>query len=974
MKSRASLAHIVAKGFASSVAASLAAVSLLGIGTDAARTAHAMAQDGGGPGSTGPLLPRKMVTKPGDAKFFLPRDPSTGEPWFTGNIVLKFHDWVGARANTSPSPVPFSVGGNDLTEFAQILADEKLMVRQWINETPADLAALEMRAQLHSGRAQPDLAGMMIIEGVSEDRLVEVARSINKLPEIEFAMIERTAILHQCGPDSPDFCNVPGPSCDGQGFNCNPDPGNAMDLAEYGCQDALCCERVAGFLPFCNAEASDQGWNILCAVTANQVCDGTIYDNFNPPAFPLDFENRYDPCFVDDPMNPTGINPIFEPYVINGSCFEPWTGRGCSEPLCCFSVCQIDPGCCATEWDQVCADFATNGNIPECETTPNPGATDDFTPEGNFPIQFYLQGNPQPDPVPGEFNWIGKLTGWTGAGFDIDGFRQFQIDVAVAYQDGAPPPLDGEGTRIAIIEFAAFVNHEDFILSGPATDPTRPFDGPLLSTPRVIAEEGPTIVLTDNDNAQHGTACLGQVVAADNGLGVTGIAKNAQGYFFPIVSFEEGFRAQNAIINCFQQFRAGDIVNHSWGSPPDLPLPSQEQYYTLLALGSDLGITTFCSAGNSDCPIQPQPGEVDCNAVVVGAAYPGTRNPNAQACLAWNACLGRTIRCGFSNYSGEDGLSEVHVSGWGSYVATVGTLGQPIAVYDHDLPPGADPFEANQLRTYTQTFNGTSSASPTVAGAAALLQTFAKQVFGTPIAPAQLRGVLGTGRIQCPTAWSDEECGIPFEDCCNVLLDPDCDGVLKPIGPFPLLVEGANSILRGDFVDGNPTDIRVVTGVQPPQAPWVSFLIRAADQNYLRIETERARSGQIEEGLTYLATGPTTDLVAELLPPLQNGTTQLDNVGVSINARSTRNFTFLGAFIRNFETGRFEFIGADLLTTIGGDLNFDLPNAGDTTKYVDPVTGNIQMRIWTCGLGLSRAHEVWYDLIEIRVNNPLEPL
>jgi hypothetical protein len=32
------------------------------------------------------------------------------------------------------------------------------------------------------------------------------------------------------------------------------------------------------------------------------------------------------------------------------------------------------------------------------------------------------------------------------------------------------------------------------------------------------------------------------------------------------------------------------------------------------------------------------------------------------------------------------------------------------------------------------------------------------------------------------------------------------------------------------------------------------------------------------------------------------------------------------------------------------------------------------MRIWTCGLGLSRAHEVWYDLVEIRVNNPLEPL
>jgi hypothetical protein len=125
MKSRASLAHIVAKGFV----AGLVAVGLLGIGVDAAQTAHAMGQNGDGPGSAGPLLPRKMVKKPGDEKFYLPRDPATGEPWFTGTIVLKFHDWVGARANVSPSPVPFSMGGSDLTEFAQILADEKLMVR-----------------------------------------------------------------------------------------------------------------------------------------------------------------------------------------------------------------------------------------------------------------------------------------------------------------------------------------------------------------------------------------------------------------------------------------------------------------------------------------------------------------------------------------------------------------------------------------------------------------------------------------------------------------------------------------------------------------------------------------------------------------------------------------------------------------------------------------------------------------------------
>ena len=93
------------------------------------------------------LLPRAKVRKPAQESFVLPFDPETGEAWFTGNLVLKFEDFVGARASRTDSPAPFSANGSNIEAFSQILADNKLTVRQWINRSPAELASLEERAR-----------------------------------------------------------------------------------------------------------------------------------------------------------------------------------------------------------------------------------------------------------------------------------------------------------------------------------------------------------------------------------------------------------------------------------------------------------------------------------------------------------------------------------------------------------------------------------------------------------------------------------------------------------------------------------------------------------------------------------------------------------------------------------------------------------------------------------------------------------
>ena len=945
-------------------------------------TAPSVGVGSGSSSNQGALLSRRLVRKPADEAFILPYDPTTGEPWFTGNIILKFNDAVGARAAMTDSPAPYSMTGASIAGFNQILADQKLTVRQWINKTPGELATLEERARVHSGHAQPDLAGMMIIEGVETARLSSVALAINALPEIEFADIERVAILHQgCGPDAPAFCNAPSPNCnDPAGFACNPDPGG--DAAEFGCKDATCCDLVATRIPYCNDGELPNGWDVICAAYANILCDGTIYDDVNPP-----LQARYDPCFTD-PNNPPAVNPIFEDFVsgIQAGCLDPHSGRGCNKPACCFAVCTFDPFCCNEEWDQECVNLAFSPNLAtSCAANPDPGPTPDYLPfsepvlPGNgitpnpFAVagqQLYLQRHRVNPLNPGGF---GGSPFFGGEGLDLAGFEALQTEVSVAYQNGVAPLFRGDTIRVAVIEFSAFVNHEEF---------TKDAAGNLLLQPKVIQEPGQTILLIEgaNNAPQHGTATLGEIVSGNNGFGVTGIAYNAQGYFFPIVSIEEGSRAQNAIVSCLQAFRAGDVVNHSWGSPPDRPLPAIPQYYTLIALGSDIGITTCCSAGNSDCPIQPQAGEADSGVIIVGAGHSGKKmtvaNGGQILCPGYNACGGRYIRAPFSCYSGEDPvLAQVHIQAWGENVATTGY--GDLFLGENGIPGNdSDPSQLNQLRTYSGSFSGTSSASPIIAGATANLQAFAKQVFGTPLPPAGIRGVMsGQSEAQCDLGLSQELCGVSLADCCP-LGDPDCDGIFKPIGGFPRLRDAGVGVFTSTGWDGNGTEIRVIRGTQPSGDPWSSFLIRAVDLAALRIDTVRGRAGTTVEGLTYLGTGAITDLLATLTPPVQDPNTQISDISLRYVSRSSRNFVMLNAFIHNFETNRWEYFGARFLTLLYPAVpdGFSIPSGGGYTKYLNPSSGKIEVRIWTVGLGATQGHVISHDFIQLGVNDPFQPL
>lgn len=61
------------------------------------------------------------------------------------------------------------------------------------------------------------------------------------------------------------------------------------------------------------------------------------------------------------------------PGGASGNCFTPHATPGCQDPVCCASVCQIDPFCCTTTWDGQCA--AVAGSVCQPPPPVNCGAS-----------------------------------------------------------------------------------------------------------------------------------------------------------------------------------------------------------------------------------------------------------------------------------------------------------------------------------------------------------------------------------------------------------------------------------------------------------------------------------------------------------------------------------------------------------------------------------------------------------------------
>ncbi len=224
----------------------------------------------------------------------------------------------------------------------------------------------------------------------------------------------------------------------------------------------------------------------------------------------------------------------------------------------------------------------------------------------------------------------------------------------------------GELVAIRHLDFGIYKNHEDF-------------------------QDGNITVVNSRDETKdcnHGTASTGCIAAGNNGFGVTGIAHSSSFYFYDTGDKDK----------ILEQASPGDIVsmNIQWQSNGIyIPAIAIKSWWDMIYNLTEKGAIVIVAAGNSgidlsDTSICPDYG--DSGAMLVGACTSST---------------GR--RLSFSNYGHYSSL----VNSWGEHVTTTGYSSL------QDLP-GND-------RNYTNTYNGTSSATPLCSGALALLQSYAKK-------------------------------------------------------------------------------------------------------------------------------------------------------------------------------------------------------------------------------------------------------
>lgn len=253
----------------------------------------------------------------------------------------------------------------------------------------------------------------------------------------------------------------------------------------------------------------------------------------------------------------------------------------------------------------------------------------------------------------------------------------------------------GEPLQICDIETGLIVDHEDI---------------PLATAANVI---GPNPNQTD-----HGQAVAGELVAAKNGYGVNGGVWKARYKFHSHLSINWAASVNTAAANSVP----GDIIVLEVQLPCPItgtsvcPMEGRQDVFDAVRNATLAGIHVVAAAGNGSQDLD--------NPVFQGLFNRTVRDSGAILVGATNA--GALTRASFSNFG-----SIVDGNGWGSSVRTTG--------YGALFNGGGDPRQR-----YTDTFSGTSSATPIVTSAVAATLGAAKFQLGQILTPAQVRTLIQT--------------------------------------------------------------------------------------------------------------------------------------------------------------------------------------------------------------------------------------
>jgi hypothetical protein len=307
------------------------------------------------------------------------------------------------------------------------------------------------------------------------------------------------------------------------------------------------------------------------------------------------------------------------------------------------------------------------------------------------------------------------------------------LETFQGYLDPAPLGLDaryawtlpggrGENVRVCDIEYSWNLKHSDLIDAAANL---------FVYVKGVYPLDNQAI---NEASFNHGTAVIGELVAADNGKGITGIAHRAQlGLINPLTGGNLPDVAA-AIRRATDMMEAGDVIlleqQSVQGPQYDpttgrglVPIEFEPDIFTAIKAATNKGIIVVESAGNGSENLDRSSYDGkfdrtkrDSGAILVGAGLPegGVYGPGPD----------RT-RIDISNYG-----AIVDVQGWGSNITTTGY--------------GDVRHDQGENNWYTIDFGATSGATSMVAGAAAVIESIVKARGETLLSPTALRQLLRT--------------------------------------------------------------------------------------------------------------------------------------------------------------------------------------------------------------------------------------